>query len=108
MNIIELIPYLKSLHKAESVSQVFLPDIEFDLVELYVKDKLALDSEVVFLNADSIPNELKIELDGVLYENLFPLYMAQEMVEEYVKTYNDELSDMEIAKRLLEYRVNDA
>ncbi|GGZ35271.1 hypothetical protein GCM10007049_30870 [Echinicola pacifica] len=108
MNIIELIPYLKNLHKAESVSQVFLPDIEFDLVELYVKDKLALDSEVVFLDADSIPNELKIELDGVLHENLFPLYLAQEMVEEYVKTYNDELSDIEIAKRLLEYRINDA
>lgn len=108
MNIIELIPHLKSLDKAEVLSNSILPNIEFDLVELYMKDNLKLDSDVVFFNAESIPNELLIEIDGTKYENLFPLYMAQEMVEEYVNIYKNELSDLEIANKLLEYRQKDA
>ena len=108
MNIIELIPHLKSLDKAEVLSNNILPNIEFDLVELYMKDNLKLDSDVVFFDAESIPNELLIEIDGTKYENLFPLYMAQEIVEEYVNVYKNEISDLEIAEKLLEYRQKDA
>jgi len=108
MNIIELIPHLKSLDKAEALSNNILPNIEFDLVELYMKDNLKLDSDVVFFDAEAIPNELLIEKDGTKYENLFPLYMAQEMVEEYVNVYKNEISDLEIAEKLLEYRQKDA
>lgn len=108
MNIIELIPHLKNLDKAEALSNNILPNIEFDLVELYMKDNLKLDSDVMFFDAESIPNELLIEIDGTKYENLFPLYMAQEMVEEYVNVYKNEISDLEIAEKLLEYRQKDA
>lgn len=108
MNIIELIPHLKSLSKAEALLSSILPDIEFDLVELYMKDSLTLDSDVMFFNAESIPNELVIEIDGNKYENLLPLYMAQEMVEEYVNVYGNKVSDLEIAKRLLDYSEKDA
>jgi hypothetical protein len=108
MNIIELIPHLKDLEKAEALSFIMLPDIEFDLIELYMKDNLKLDSDIVSFDAESIPNELLIEIDGIKYENLFPLYMAQEMVEEYVNIYKNEISDVEIAEKLLDYRRKDA
>jgi hypothetical protein len=108
MNIIELIPHLKDLEKAEALSFIMLPDIEFDLIELYMKDNLKLDSDIVSFDAESIPNELLIEIDGIKYENLFPLYMAQEMVEEYVNIYKNEISDLEIAEKLLDYRRKDA
>jgi hypothetical protein len=108
MNIVELIPYLKNYSEAKVLCASLIPGVEFDLIEIYVKDKLELDSEVVFFDAESIPNELRIEVDGIRYENFFPLYMAQEMVQEYVDRFNDELSNEEIAKRLLNYRQKDA
>lgn len=108
MTIIELVPHLKSLSKAEVLSNSILLDIEFDLIELYMKESLKLDSDIVFFDAESIPNELLIEVDGIKYESLFPLYMAQEMVEEYDTLYKNQLSDLEIAKRLLDYREKDA
>lgn len=108
MKIIELIPHLKSLNKAEALIKTAIPDVSLDVVEIYMKGEVALDSDIVLFDGDSIPLELKIIVEDIEYENLFPLYMAQEMVEEYVESFDDELSDMEIAKRLLHYRLNDA
>jgi hypothetical protein len=107
MNIVELVKHLKSLEQAENFINGELPEVEYDLVDIYMIDKLGLDSEIVFFNAEEIPNRLIINIEGINYENLFPLNLAQEMVEE-LKASNEKISDIEIAKHLLEYREKDA
>jgi hypothetical protein len=106
MNIVELLKHLKSLEEAEKFINGELPEVEYDLVDIYMINKLGLDSEIVFFNAEEIPNRLIINIEGINYENLFPLNLAQEMVEE-LKASNDKISDVEIAKHLLEYREKD-
>ncbi len=106
MNIVELVKHLKSLEQAENFINGELPEVEYDLVDIYMINKLGLDSEIVFFNAEEIPNRLIINIEGINYENLFPLNLAQEMVEE-LKASNDKISDVEIAKHLLEYREKD-
>jgi hypothetical protein len=107
MNLIELIKHLKSLDKAESFIERELPEIEYDLIDVYMVEKLGLNAEIAFFDAEIIPNRLIIQLEGVNYENLFPLNMLQEMVEDLIQG-NDKITDEEIAKRLLEYREKDA
>lgn len=107
MKIIELVKYLKNVQDSEKFVSVELPDIEYDLVDIYMINKLDLDSQIIFFDAEKIPNKLIIDIEGVIYENLFPLNMAQDMVEEFVSN-NPSASDLEIAKFLIKYREKDA
>lgn len=107
MKIIELVNNLKNIEIAQLLIAKEIPYVEYDLVDLYMVDKISIDSEIVFFNAEKIPNKLVIEIEGVKYENLFPLNLIQEMVEEYDKL-DGKISDFEIANKLLEYRMKDA
>lgn len=107
MTLIELIEQLKTLPKAEALAKQQIPGVEYDLVELYMKDSLSFESEIAFFDVDTIPGHLIIEIDGIKYENLFSLNLIQEMVEEYVEEYPN-WSNLDIAKRIMEYRHNDA
>lgn len=107
MNLIELIDHLKTSLKAEQLINQQIPGVEFDLVELYMKDSLGFESEIAFFDVETIPGNLIIEIDGIKYENLFSLSEIQEIVEQYVEEYPN-WSDLDIAKRILEYRLNDA
>jgi hypothetical protein len=60
----------------------------------------------VFFNSNKIPPKLVIEIDGMKYENLFPLNLLQEMVEEY-PLLDKGLTDLEIAERIIDYRFNE-
>ncbi|WP_142685410.1 hypothetical protein [Chitinophaga polysaccharea] len=107
MKLIELIDHLKTASKAEQLRNQQIPDVEYDLVELYMKDSLSFESEIAFFDAETIPGYIIIEMDGIRYKNLFSLNLIQEMVEEYVAEYPN-WSDLDIAKRIMEYRINDA
>ncbi|NLR57402.1 hypothetical protein HGH93_04800 [Chitinophaga polysaccharea] len=108
MNIIELVDHLGSLDLARNFINSILPEVEFDEVIIYMKDRVCLEANISFFDAEAISNELVMEVDGERFECFFPLYQAQEMVEEYVNKYNGRLSNLDIAKRMLDYHLNDA
>ncbi|GAA6766472.1 hypothetical protein AAFH68_24140 [Flavobacterium sp. CGRL1] len=107
MKLIELVKHLKSVEESEKFTSAELPDIEYDLIDMYMIEKVDIDSEIVFFDAEKIPNKLILEIEGIVYENLFPLNMAQEMVEEFVNS-NKRASDSEIVEFLINYREKDA
>ena len=51
MKIIELVNNLKSIEIAQLLITKEIPDVEYDLVDLYMVDKISIDSEIVFFNA---------------------------------------------------------
>lgn len=107
MKLIELIDHLKTTSKAEQLISQLIPGVEFDLVEVFMIDHLSFESEIAFFNAEAVSDTIIIEIDGIKYENFFPLYLIQEMVEEYVEKYHNKLSNSDIGKRILEYRHTD-
>lgn len=107
MKIIELVKHLISIEKAEAFVYREIPQIDYDLVDIYMINSLELESELFFFDAETIPNKLSIEIDNVNYENLFPLNLAQEIVEDIKRQYKN-ISDIDVAKKLLEYRKKDA
>lgn len=108
MKLIEMVEHLKSVEKAESLIATEIPDVDFGYVDIYLKDELNINSEVVFFDVDTIPNNLEIDVDGIHYINLFPLPMAQEMIQEYWNSSNQKLKNTELAQRILQYRITDA
>jgi hypothetical protein len=107
MNIIELVKHLKSVEAAETFFNTEFPEIEYDLIDIYMIDRLSLGSEIVFFDAEKMSNELIINIAGITYENLFPANLAQNIVEEFVAE-SKKPSNVEIAQRLLDYRKKDA
>ncbi|MBX2916853.1 MAG: hypothetical protein KF856_16410 [Cyclobacteriaceae bacterium] len=106
MKLLELVEYLKNPNSLENLLGKELKNVEIDLIEIYMIESIALDSQIKFFDAEKIPSTIEIEVDGLKYINLFPLYMAQELVEEFTSIYGK--NNLEIAKRLIEYRIKDA
>ncbi|MFH6959383.1 hypothetical protein ACHRV1_18460 [Flavobacterium aquidurense] len=106
MKLIELVKHLKTVKEYETFISAQLIDIEYDLIDMYMIEKVDLESDIVFFNPEKIPNKIIIEIEEVIYENLFPLNMTQNLVEEFVIS-NKTASDLEIAQFLLNYRQKD-
>ncbi len=108
MKLIETIGYLKTIGNTEKLIASEGLSIELGLIDVYLKDKLDIESEVRFFDVDTIPNNLEIDIEGIHYVNLFPLVMMQEIIQDYSNLTTPKPSNTEIAKRLLEYRIKDA
>ena len=107
MTLWQLIDHLKTLDRAEALVSRTIPEVIIDQVDIYLDGGLTVNYEVNLLDAERIDNRLEIEIDGKKLVNLFPLHMAQEMVEEYVNS-GEALSDVDIAQKLIDYRIKDA
>ena len=108
MNLIEIIQYFRREGSARVLMAEVLPNVEVDQIDVYLKGNLDLNAEVNFFDVETIPNDLLIEINGIKYINLFPFFMLQEMIEDYSNLTDQVLSDIDIAKRLLDYRIKDA
>jgi hypothetical protein len=75
MNIIELIRQLKTVEEAEELMNKELPGIDYDAIDTYMVGQVDMNAEIVFFDAENVPHGNVIEVDGITYENLFPLGM---------------------------------
>ena len=107
MKLIDLIDHLKTAVTTEAFTSKEIPDIEYGQVDIYMKDRLDADSEIAFFDMDATPDTVTMELDGIKYENLFPLAMLQDLVEEYAEVFGPNGTNEQIVKRVMEYREND-
>ena len=107
MKLVELIKHLKSVDEAELFVSQELPNVEFDSIDIFMVNDLNLNADIKFFDSESVPHSPEIEIAGVQLINFLPLYMAQEMVEAYINL-EGQMTDLEIAKALLSYSINDA
>lgn len=100
---------MKDKRTAGKLVASVLPDAEFRQVDIYLKGGLSADSEVKFIDGDveGAPETLYAQIDGEHYENLFPVYMLQEFVQD-VYEQDRSKTDEDLTKRVLHYRIYDA
>lgn len=84
--------------KIASVSEAIL---------IYMKDRLAIESDIVFFEIEETDDEQYYTRDGVDYVQLFPVELAIEFLD-MLNLRRPELTPRDIAIRLIEYRLNDA
>jgi hypothetical protein len=105
MTLIDFVTELRNTLCVDSPLASIGDGIDIDAVDVYLKDSLDLDAEVRLFDAELIPNQLQILVDGTSYINLLPLYMIREFV---CDPSLQEAESFDIAQRLIKYRIDDA
>lgn len=108
MKLVDLIRYLINPEQLEDLYQEQELSIESEALLIYMKGALDLESEITIFEIEETEDDLIFEMDGTKYFQLFPIDYAVELVESDLDLKNKGFSDLEIAKRLLEYRLKDA
>lgn len=107
MNLVDFVTLLRNPADANDRFAADLPGIDADQIDVYLRSELDLGSEVKLFDAENIPSRLEIEISNIKYVNLFPLAMLREIVDDYLER-DSKLESREIARRLIDYRINDA
>jgi hypothetical protein len=108
MNLIELVDLLRNPDVGEKTISEQFPGLDLDQIDVYMRSALDTGSTLRLLNAEAIPNQLEILLEGVSYVNLFPLYMVREFIDDYLGSIDESATSAEIARRMILYRLKDA
>jgi hypothetical protein len=109
MKLINLIEYLKDQDKLEQLFEREKLNTESEAIIICMEKSIDLESEIKLFEIEETGGNLTFEKNGIPYVEFFPAYYAMEFVESYCdgpggKAY----TDLNIAKRLLEYRIKDA
>jgi hypothetical protein len=107
MKLIDVVEALRNPDTAVQLAEKELPGVEFLVLDMYMKDELDLNSDIRFFDAEKMSG-LYLDIDGIKYVNVFPLTMAQELVGDFMKLYGPDATNETLAKRLFQYRLNDA
>ena len=75
---------------------------------IYMKDTLDLDSDLKFFEIEYTDDLLVFKENGVTYHQLFPIDHAVEILDSYFSDSDKKLGNPALAKKLLEYAINDA
>ena len=108
MKLVELIKYLIDSEQLNELYQKQRLNTESEALLIYLQDDLSLESEITIFEIEETEDDLVFEKGGIQYVQLFPLDYAVELIESDLDLKGKEYSDLEIAKRLLEYRQKDA
>ena len=103
MKLIELMTYLKSKEEAEIFISKELPNVDFDMVILYMKGSIDINSDIRFFDFYKIDNKNQIQIDREIYKGFTSLSELQEMIQSYEELENNKPSDLEIAKRIVRF-----
>jgi len=106
MKLINLIPYLKSTNGIADLFKLNNLNIKSEVILIYMIELLTIDSEIVFFEIEETEDDLLFQKNGISYIQFFPVNYAKELVEDFSRLGYDD--DLKIARRLLEYRINDA
>lgn len=103
----EFIPIIKDLENLLKFFNQNLPNVDLEYIEIYMKDEISAESELYFFDCDEIPEKIEIEINNQKYINLFPLYMLQDVVEEFLLEL-PKLNNEELVNKIINYRLYDA
>ena len=108
MNLEELVKYFRKGGSFEEfcISQEL--DLNSEVIEIYIPDPKSIKAELEFFEIEKTEGRIKITSDGLLYHNLFDFYFFLDAIMELKEKKHENLSDKEIAQKLLSYAIHDA
>lgn len=108
MKLEDLIKYLLNPEQLEDLYQEEEINTESEALLIYMNGALDLKSEISVFEIEETEDDLVFEKNGEKYFQLFPIDYALELIESDLELKDKGYSDLEIAKRLLDYRLKDA
>jgi hypothetical protein len=108
MKLSDVIEYLRHPDKLGQLYETLNLSTNSEAILIYMKDSLNLDSELRFFEIERTEDDLIFKENGVTYHQLFPVHYAAKIIDSYFSDNEKGLDNVGLAKRLLEYRINDA
>lgn len=108
MKYIDIIHYLVFPQQLKVLYEKMGVSDESEALLIYMKDKLDEASEVYIFSVEETEDDLIFEKDGTSYVQLFPVEYAVYLIENILQLKDGNYSNIEIANRVLAYRLTDA
>lgn len=105
MKLTDIIPYLKDTDKWEDLLADLNIDNNCEEVLIYALDKLDINSDILLIELEKTEDDLEINFEEKKYIQIFPYSLAYELI---TIDFSNLKTDLDIAQRLIEYRINDA
>jgi len=105
MKFINFVDLLKDNRKLIEFLKKEYPDIDYYDAEVYLENEINPYAKVKIFDYNKIDGKIKMKVNNKTYINLFTLDLLVELFNDFKKMYNN---DNDIAKRIIEYRINDA
>jgi len=108
MKYLEFISYLINPQKLEGLYEKIGINKESEALLIYMKGALNVASDISLFEIEETDDDLIFEKQGVIYYQLFEIEHAIDLIERDLQLKDRGYSELQIAQRLLDYRVNDA
>lgn len=108
MKLLDIIDYLRDSDRVGQLYNILNLPQDSETILIYMTDSLSLDSDLKFFDVEKTDDNLIFTENGVTYHQFFPLDFAVEIVESYFSDQEKGLDNTGLAKRLMDYRINDA
>ncbi|AGC76102.1 hypothetical protein LX97_00777 [Nonlabens dokdonensis] len=108
MNLAELIKYFKENRSKEEFFKNNHLNMESEVVEIYMQKPFSLNNKVKFLEIEKTKGTIEFDINNVKYYNLIDFYAFLDFIKDSMESSNDNLTDAQLAKILLDYCINDA
>ncbi len=109
MKLIELVKYLESDEELLNFYNANKFSAETEAILVYMTNSLEIESDIFFFTIEETEDNLRFEKEGRKYLQLFPLDFGVQYYSYFEEVFlTEKYTDIQKAKRLLEYVINDA
>ena len=108
MKLLDIIDYLRHRDNVGQLYEKLNLSTKSEAILIYMKDSLDLNSELQFFEIEETQDDLIFKKNNVTYHQLFPVDHIVDILSSYFSDKEKRLDNIGLAKRLLEYRINDA
>jgi|GEM_PF-7002598 len=107
MKLIDHVPFLNS----RTDFFAFLTTIGMERDDepcIYMKNKIDIDSDIQIFSTEESGGLLSFQKEGIAYASFLPYSVAIEIIEDDVDLQRKNVTDLDKAKRLIDYSIYDA
>jgi hypothetical protein len=108
MKLLDLIDYLVMPSKLEAFYREHGINEESESLSICMQNSLSIDSDVAIFGIEETGEHINFQKDGIDYVDMLPVDLAIDLIESGLGLKHKDVTNLDIANRLLEYAIYDA
>lgn len=108
MKLVDLVKYFRKGGTYQDFCKQYSLNVDSEVIEIYMETPFQIDNELSFFEIEQTEGVLEFEVNNIVLSSLFDFYVFLDMIEESNQETYKNVSDLDIAKRLISYGLNNA